>query len=106
MEQGGSSLIGSLRSSTRIWRGSEAIFTRSSRDEDDEDALKWASLEKLPTYERMKKGILRGEEGTLTEVNVQDMSGHERNMLLGRLIRDAEQDNAEFLQKLKDRLDR
>ncbi|KAK6912131.1 hypothetical protein RJ641_024224 [Dillenia turbinata] len=53
-------LGGSLRrNSSSMWRnnGIEA-FSRSSRDEDDEEALRWAALEKLPTYNRLRKGLL------------------------------------------------
>lgn len=43
---------GSKRSSaSEIWRGGDDVFSRSTRNrenEDDEEALKWAALEKLP----------------------------------------------------------
>ncbi|KAF5193738.1 hypothetical protein FRX31_016673 [Thalictrum thalictroides] len=35
--------------SSSIWRNNTAeVFSNTSRDEDDEEALKWAALEKLP----------------------------------------------------------
>ncbi|KAK2651455.1 hypothetical protein Ddye_011311 [Dipteronia dyeriana] len=46
-------------SSSRWMNNSIEAFTRaSSREEDDEEALKWAALEKLPTFYRLWKGIL------------------------------------------------
>lgn len=46
--------MGSMRSnSSAIWRNSGiTVFSKSARDEDDEEALKWASIEKLPTIDR------------------------------------------------------
>ncbi|GKC65486.1 hypothetical protein Tco_1098084 [Tanacetum coccineum] len=42
----------SLRNvSTSAWRNSDMdAFSKSTHEEDDEEALKWASLEKLPTF--------------------------------------------------------
>ncbi|KAI4967047.1 hypothetical protein ZWY2020_031092 [Hordeum vulgare] len=43
-----------LRESSVWSRGRDDLFSRSwsSWDEDDEEALRWAALEKLPTYDR------------------------------------------------------
>ncbi|KAF8696864.1 hypothetical protein HU200_036503 [Digitaria exilis] len=41
-----------------IWRRGEDVFSRSSREEDDEEALRWAALEKLPTYDRVRRAIV------------------------------------------------
>ena len=101
--------IGSLRRNSSVWRrGDESIFSRSSRDEDDEEALKWAALEKLPTFDRVRRGILTlAEDGRqLQEVDVQRLGFQERKTLMERLVRVAEEDNERFLLKLKDRIDR
>ncbi|KAL3840932.1 hypothetical protein ACJIZ3_025523 [Penstemon smallii] len=82
------------------------IFSSSSREEDDDEALKWAALEKLPTFDRLRKGLLLGSRGATNEVNVQDLDLQERNKLLERLVRVAEEDNEKFLLKLKNRIDR
>ncbi|KAF9617018.1 hypothetical protein IFM89_033088 [Coptis chinensis] len=96
------------RNSSSIWRDStaEVFHTASSREEDDEEALKWAALEKLPTYSRMKKGILTGEEGIATEIDIHNLGFQERKQLLERLVKVAEEDNEKFLLKLKNRIDR
>ena len=49
------------------------VFTRSSREEDDEEALKWAALEKLPTFDRLRKGILTTSKGEASEINTQTL---------------------------------
>nr|CAD1823988.1 unnamed protein product [Ananas comosus var. bracteatus] len=84
----------------------EDVFSRSSREEDDEEALKWAALEKLPTYDRVRRAILALPEGERREVDVAKLGFCERKALLERLVRVAEDDNEAFLSKLKDRIDR
>ncbi|KAA8541856.1 hypothetical protein F0562_023008 [Nyssa sinensis] len=95
------------RNSSSIWRNNTMeVFSRSSRDEDDEEALKWAALEKLPTYNRLKKGLLMGSHGAADEIDIDNIGFQERKNLLERLVRVAEEDNEKFLLKLKDRIDK
>ncbi|XP_058751871.1 pleiotropic drug resistance protein 1-like [Vicia villosa] len=94
------------RSST-VWRNSGVeVFSKSSREEDDEEALKWAALEKLPTYNRLRKGLLTASHGGAHEVDVSDIGFHEKQKLLERLVKVAEEDNERFLLKVKERVDR
>ena len=98
----------SLRAgSSSVWRNSAIeVFSKSSREEDDEEALRWAALEKLPTYNRLRKGLLAASRGPANEIDVTDIGFQERQKLLERLIRVAEEDNGKFLLKLKERIDR
>ncbi|KAG4137150.1 hypothetical protein ERO13_D07G054200v2 [Gossypium hirsutum] len=102
------SLGRSIRSgSSSIWRNNGIeVFSRSSRDEDDEEALKWAALEKLPTVARLRKGILASSQGGANEIDVFDIGWQERKALLERLVKVAEEDNEKFLLKLKNRIQR
>ncbi|VFQ72417.1 unnamed protein product [Cuscuta campestris] len=106
------SLRGSLRGSSRansnsIWRNTGVeVFSRSSRDEDDEEALKWAALEKLPTFDRLRKGLLFGSDGPAAEVDIDNLGVEERKALLERLVNVADEDNEKFLMKLRNRIDR
>ncbi|CAK7353518.1 unnamed protein product [Dovyalis caffra] len=96
-----------LSTSSNIWRNSTLeVFSRSSRDEDDEEALKWAALEKLPTYLRMRRGILSEEEGRAREIDITNLGLIEKRNLLERLVKIAEEDNERFLLKLKERINR
>ncbi|KAJ0700764.1 hypothetical protein HanOQP8_Chr10g0371831 [Helianthus annuus] len=99
--------MGSLRSgSTSLWRNTGMdVFSRSTREEDDEEALKWASLEKLPTFDRLKKGLLFGSTGPPQEIDVDNLSFEERKRLLDRLVNTADEDNEKFLLKLRNRID-
>ncbi|KAI6680128.1 hypothetical protein NL676_034009 [Syzygium grande] len=103
-----SARLSSARSSSSdIWRNNgKEIFSRSSRNEDDEEALKWAAIEKLPTYLRIRRSILAEEEGQIREVDVENLGLIERRNLLERLLKTAEEDNEKFLSKLKQRIDR
>ncbi|XP_060173834.1 pleiotropic drug resistance protein 1-like [Lycium barbarum] len=107
-----SSVRGSIRGSLRannsnsIFRTNN-VFNRSSRDEDDEEALKWAALEKLPTFDRLRKGLLFGPQGGgANEVDINDLGNQESKDLIDRLVKVADEDNEKFLRKLRDRIDR
>jgi hypothetical protein len=76
------------------------VFSKSER-EDDEEALKWASIERLPTYLRIRRSILNNEE-----VDIKKLGLTERKVLLERLVKIAEDDNEKFLLKLKERMER
>ncbi|CAN4128178.1 unnamed protein product [Withania somnifera] len=95
-------------SSSNVWRNSAMdVFSRSSREDyDDEEALKWAALEKLPTYLRIRRGILTEEEGQSIEVDITKLDLVDRRNLLERLVKIADEDNEKFLLKLKKRIDR
>ncbi|XP_076952055.1 pleiotropic drug resistance protein 1-like isoform X2 [Bidens hawaiensis] len=100
--------LGSLRSgSTSLWRNSGMdVFSKSSREEDDEEALKWAAIEKLPTFDRLKKGLLFGSTGPSIEVDIDKLGAEDKKHLLDRLVKVADEDNDKFLLKLRHRLDR
>ncbi|XP_058749298.1 pleiotropic drug resistance protein 1-like [Vicia villosa] len=100
---------GSFRSnSSSIWRNNDAdeIFSNSFHQQDDEEALKWAAIQKLPTFARMRKGLLTSLQGEAVEIDVKKLGLQERKDLLERLVNLDEDDNEKFLLKLKDRIDR
>ncbi|XP_057968377.1 pleiotropic drug resistance protein 1-like [Malania oleifera] len=95
------------RNSSSMWRSDGVeVFSRSSREEDDEEALKWAALEKLPTYNRLRKGLLMGSQGAADEIDVKNLGVQEKKNLIERLLKVAEEDNEKFLLKLKNRVDK
>ncbi|MCI33579.1 pleiotropic drug resistance protein 1-like [Trifolium medium] len=51
-----------------IYRASRSFTRFSRREEDDEEALKWAAIEKLRTYNRLKKGLLATSHGVANEI--------------------------------------
>ncbi|KAL6182017.1 hypothetical protein ACLB2K_043440 [Fragaria x ananassa] len=72
----------------------------------------WGAIERLPTYSRTRRGILHGqcqeeEDVQCREIDVKKNFGlPERKTLLERLVNIVEHDNAKFLLKIKDRMNR
>ena len=104
-----------LGNSGSIWRRGDDVFSRSSREEDDEEALRWAALEKLPTYDRVRRAMVPLGDGAeagagggkgLVDVDVHRLDPQQRRALLERLVRVADEDNERFLLKLKERMGR
>ncbi|MED6148026.1 ABC transporter G member 39 [Stylosanthes scabra] len=87
-------------------------FGRSDRhtQEDDEQHLTWAAIERLPTYDRMKKGVLKQvlDNGQVVhgEVDVTKLGFHDRKLLMENILKVVEEDNEKFLRRLRDRVDR
>ncbi|MQL78829.1 hypothetical protein Taro_011257 [Colocasia esculenta] len=111
--------------------GMEDVFTRASssrrsygsrRVDDDEEALRWAALEKLPTYDRLRTSIFKsiaeggggggeehahaGKKYNHREVDVRKLGLNERQEFIERVFRVAEEDNERFLKKLRNRIDK
>ncbi|KAK3145391.1 hypothetical protein QOZ80_3BG0252280 [Eleusine coracana subsp. coracana] len=107
-----SSLGSSISQSFRQMEG-EDPFGRAQSEQghrDDEENLRWAALEKLPTYDRMRRGIIRkalggGDDdgGGIELVDIHELAGgHGGRALLERLFQD---DSERFLRRLRDRID-
>ncbi|KGN58035.1 hypothetical protein Csa_010583 [Cucumis sativus] len=89
---------------------------RSSRVDEDEEALRWAAIEKLPTYDRLRTSILQSVNepdpriaGNLPlhkEVDVRKLGVSDRQDFIDRIFKVAEEDNEKFLRKQKNRIDR
>ncbi|KAL3511745.1 hypothetical protein ACH5RR_024462 [Cinchona calisaya] len=90
----------------------------TSRAEDDEEALRWAALEKLPTYDRLRKTVIKsfmennidnnqgGNKVVHKEVDVRKLDMNERQEFIDRLFKVAEEDNEKFLRKFRNRIDK
>lgn len=74
---------------------------RSERRIQDEEDLLWAAIERLPTFDRMRRGIIVESEVDVRKLRVQDKKG-----LMDSIIKDAQQDNEEFLRRFRERIDR
>ncbi|XP_010273226.1 PREDICTED: pleiotropic drug resistance protein 1-like [Nelumbo nucifera] len=110
----------SLRSSSlrgasqRMFRSGESIFTTSAsirRSNDDEEELKWAALEKLPTYDRLNVSLLKLDKSKSghdiqDQVDVRRIDLEARRNLVDRLVNIVDHDNELFVQKLRERIDR
>ncbi|KAK9673337.1 hypothetical protein RND81_12G161500 [Saponaria officinalis] len=88
-----------------------ASFT-SSRDAFDEEHIQqWAKIERLPTYQRSKVFLFDEyidgsmvNEKRMTDVSM--LGPLERHLFIEKFIKQIEQDNLRFLQKLKKRVEK
>ncbi|CAI8614418.1 unnamed protein product [Vicia faba] len=86
----------------------EYLFPNSvnREDNDEEEALKWAAIQRLPTVARLRTGLLMNSEGEASEIDIHHLKQEEKKFLLERLVRIADIDNEKFLLKLRDRVHR
>lgn len=106
--------------STRSWASASVrevftapgqdAFEKSGREYDDQEELIWAAIERLPTYDRTRKGILKQvlEDGKVVreEVDFAHLGNQERKHLMDNILKVVDEDNERFLQRLRDRTDR
>ncbi|KAJ6308965.1 hypothetical protein OIU76_018540 [Salix suchowensis] len=88
---------------------------RSSLVDEDEEALKWAAIEKLPTYNRLRTSIIKSfaeteVQGNKTllhkEVDVRKLDVNDRQNFIDKLFKVAEEDNEKFLKKFRQRVEK
>ncbi|KAJ1418856.1 P-loop containing nucleoside triphosphate hydrolase [Sesbania bispinosa] len=72
--------------------------------------LQWAAIERLPTYDRMRKGVLRLmlDNGKVLHcpVDVTNLGLQDKKLLLESILKIDEEDNEKFLRGLRNRVDR
>ncbi|XAR64649.1 Sulfate-transporting ATPase [Bertholletia excelsa] len=94
---------------SEVWQAPSNEFSRSEK-EDDEEALRWAAIERLPTYNRLRKGMMSKvlEDGSVAhnEVDITKLGIREKKMLMESVLNVVEDDNEKFLQRLRSRIDR
>ncbi|KAI3757151.1 hypothetical protein L6452_04685 [Arctium lappa] len=85
------------------------VFQKSGR-EDEEDELMWAAIERLPTYDRLRKGFLTQvlEDGKVVreQIDVSNLGPEERQNLMKNIQKTIDNDNERLLERLRDRIDR
>ncbi|XP_050210478.1 pleiotropic drug resistance protein 2-like [Mercurialis annua] len=98
---------GSIR---EVWGNQGDAFRKSSPREDDEEELKWAAIERLPTYDRLRRGILKQvlDNGKVDyeEIDVTNLGMQDKKLIIESILQVVEQDNERFLQRLRERTDR
>lgn len=88
------------------------VFTSNGCREDDEEEPRWAAIERLSTYDRMRKSVLTRvlEDGTEidTEVDVKKLGIDDKRRLMSKLLNGVDDDNYKerFLHRLRSRADR
>ncbi|KAG9158611.1 hypothetical protein Leryth_019216 [Lithospermum erythrorhizon] len=86
------------------------VFHISNRENNDEEDLKWAAIERLPTYDRLRKGLLNrvldNGKAVLEEVDVAHLGMQDKKILMESILKVVEEDNEKFLRRLRERIDR
>ncbi|XP_061345283.1 ABC transporter G family member 32 isoform X2 [Gastrolobium bilobum] len=91
-----------------MWNSAENAFARSAsfREEgEEEEALRWAALERLPTYKRARRGIFKTIIGDKKEIDVSDLQAQEQRLLLERLVDFVDNDPERFFNRMRSRFD-
>ncbi|KAL9463515.1 hypothetical protein AB3S75_001346 [Citrus x aurantiifolia] len=105
-----------------VFSGGRHSRRRSSRAVDeDEEALKWAAIEKLPTYDRLRTSIMQSfvetEQQQIPqsdtnkvvvhkEVDVRKLDMNDRQKFMDKLFKVPEEDNEKYLKKFRHRIDK
>lgn len=102
------------QTSSRSWRSTSAremwnepdVFQRSGQQvANDEEELKWAAIERLPTYDRLRTGMLRQvmSNGRVVhgEIDVTKLGTQEKKQLMESILKFVYEDNEKFLRRLK-----
>ncbi|KAK8962221.1 Pleiotropic drug resistance protein 6 [Platanthera guangdongensis] len=91
-----------------MWSTTDAAFCRSISyrecAEEEEEALRWAALERLPTFARIRRGIFRRDADNISEVDVSNLTPRDRTELIDRLLGDFG-DPEQFFQRIRQRFD-
>lgn len=91
-----------------MWNSAENAFARSAsfrEGGEDEEALRWAALERLPTYNRARRGIFQDLVGDKKEIDVSDLQAQEHRLLLERLVDFVDNDPERFFHRMRSRFD-
>ncbi|PQQ16563.1 hypothetical protein Pyn_19705 [Prunus yedoensis var. nudiflora] len=94
-----------------LWSGQGDVFQRSGWSaDDDEEELKWAAIERLPTFDRLRRGMLKQvlDDGKVgyEEIDVTNLGRLDKKHLMENILKVAEEDNEKFLLRLRERTDR
>ncbi|KAL8148054.1 hypothetical protein AgCh_005408 [Apium graveolens] len=89
-----------------MWNLSESVSASFRESGDDEEALQWAALERLPTYNRVRKGVFKNIVGDLIEIDVQKLELEERKVVLNRLVESVDDDWERFFLRIRHRFDK
>lgn len=87
------------------------VFGSDRRDhEEDEEMLRWAAIERLPTYDRIRRSVLLQvlDDGKTVadHVDVTKLGKDGKQKLMSNILKLIEEDNEKFLRRFRDRVDK
>jgi hypothetical protein len=108
----GRSIRSSCRRHNSSFRSSLGLSsTESDAADADQDALQWAAIERLPTFERLRsssfdKDHVDDHNKGKQVLDVSKVGDVERHVVIEKLIKHIEHDNLLLLQKIRNRIDK
>lgn len=99
--------IGRRRRSFSSSFGRRSVAMEDDDDGDIKDVSLWTSIERLPTFERLRSSLFddaRGEAERRVVVDVTKLGDEERHLFIQNLINHIENDNLKLLRKVKERI--
>jgi len=88
----------------------DEVFGRSERREEDDMELRWAAIERLPTFDRLRKGMLPQTSANgkieLEDIDLTRLEPKDKKHLMEMILSFVEEDNEKFLRDLRERTDR
>ncbi|KAH7553399.1 hypothetical protein JRO89_XS12G0007400 [Xanthoceras sorbifolium] len=93
------------------WNASSGVFNQSERQNDEEE-LRWAAIERLPTYDRLRKGVIRQvlDNGKVVHDYIEHCGDSINqcgdSIVQQNILKVVEEDNEKFLRRLRGRTDR
>lgn len=93
-----------------MWNAEGDVFARmasSSKNnaQEDEEALRWAALERLPTYARVRRGIFKDLTGGAKEIGLSELEMQDQRLLLDRLVSSVDHDPRWFFERMRQRFE-
>ncbi|KAM7256085.1 hypothetical protein ACFE04_011826 [Oxalis oulophora] len=86
----------------------ENVFARTESFKEggeDEEALRWAALQRLPTYARVRRGIFKDLVGEIKEIDVRELESQQHKLILQRLVNAVDDDPQRFFNRMRSRFD-
>ncbi|KAL2493146.1 ABC transporter G family member 36 [Abeliophyllum distichum] len=97
--------------STESWSMEDVFSGATPRSDEEEEALRLAALEKLPTYDKLRKTLLESfveaaNQMEHKEIDVRKLEMTDRQEFFDRVFKVVEEDNEKFLRKFRNRIDK
>ncbi|KAA8525349.1 hypothetical protein F0562_007233 [Nyssa sinensis] len=89
-----------------MWNTSPNTFTRTARNganEVDEEALRWAVLQRSPTYVQSRTSFFRNVAGELSVIDVCKLQAQEQKHVLDKLVNAVNEDTELFFNRVRQR---
>ncbi|KAG5540595.1 hypothetical protein RHGRI_020719 [Rhododendron griersonianum] len=88
-----------------MWNSSVNMFARTgeNRAKDDEETLRWAALQRSPTYIQARTSFFRNVAGEVSLVDVRNLEIQEKGQVLDKLIDAVNEDTELFFNRIRKR---